>query len=82
MSSMLLSDQVALSTVSERDALHALPMGFVYMYCYCNHIYSIILQRGFCRGISKSVCNEPIIANSKNVFVVVTVYSSLWEVPF
>ncbi len=46
MSSTLLSDQVAPSTVSERDWLHTLPMGSVYLYCYCNHIYSIILQRG------------------------------------
>lgn len=65
MSSTPLSDQVALSTVSERDWLHTLPMGSVYLYCYCNHIYSIILQRASCRGISEkvSVCNEPVIAN-------------------
>ena len=44
MSSTPLSGQVVLSTVSEHDGLPAL--GWVYMYCYCNHIYSMILQLG------------------------------------
>ena len=38
------------------DGLHAL--GWVYMYCYCNHIYSMVLQRGFVGAFSKSLLDS------------------------
>jgi len=59
MSFMPSSVQVVLYTVSERDAcdgLHAL--GWAYMYCYCNHIYSMVLQRGFVGAFSKSLLDS------------------------